>query len=233
MSCNRGNVLFIILVGILLSALVAETVRNLLTSERNVDGDRARILTAHIDEQETMIRSAYNMLRFANQCDVEEINFSLTADVAYNPNAPVSGRCSMYHEKGGALSALQPDSEAQKPLDNAYETTWIENAGIEIAGLGTTNSADVNCSGCDLALLLYNVTDEVCREVNMNRMGSLKIYDMESGGEITQRDFDGTFVNNTLLDAADDPSLEEQRAFCIKETGGSGRNIYLSVLEVR
>ena len=233
MRNNKGNVLFIILIGILLSALLAETISSFMSTTREPDVDRAKALVAHIDEQETLIRNAYNMLRMANDCDVTEINFTLTETASYNSNAPASGRCDMYGAKGGAIRPMSPAKEAQMTLDNAYEEFWLENAGIEIDGLGTTDSADTDCAGCELTLVLYNLTDEVCRQINMNRVGVRTIYEMEGTDEIVQQAFDVTFANNTLIDAADSATLVGQRAFCIKEAGGGERNIYISVLEVR
>tara|TARA_B100000686_G_C16803614_1_gene988128 strand:+ start:4293 stop:5048 length:756 start_codon:yes stop_codon:yes gene_type:complete len=230
----NGNVLLIILAGILLSALLAETVMSFLDDSREVTEDRARVLVTQLDDEETEIKNAYNMLRFANNCSVEEINFSPIADAAYNTNSPESGRCSIYHENGGGISQVKIPVEARKNLTAAYEEFWQEHAGIQVVDLGNDTSTSPPCDGCEISLVLYNLTDDVCRQMNFNRTGVRTIYGTESGAEFADADFDGTFsARDQWLGSGDDPALPGQRAFCLKESGGAQRNIYVSILEVR
>lgn len=230
---QNGNVLLVILIAIALFALLTVTLSDSFDGEDTLDEDRARVRVAHILEQETIIRNAYKMLRVANDCSVSEINFSYTADPTYNTNAPASGKCSLYHANGGALDPIEPLEDTQNTLDNAYEEFWIETSGLEVDGLGTTDSGTASCPGCDLAILLYNVDDTVCERLNLGTTGFTTIYTLAGGEEIDPRAYDGTFSNDNLIDAADDAELVEQRSFCVQEGGGDTRNVYVSILEVR
>ncbi|GEM_PF-3743522 len=233
MNRSNGNVLLIILVAIALFGLLTIALSDSFDGDANLDEDRARVRVAHILEQETIIRNAYKMLRFANDCSITEVNFAYDADPTYNTNAPTSNRCSLYHKNGGGLDKIAPMEDTQDTLDNAYEEWWIETSGLEIDGLGLTDSGTATCPGCELSILLYNVDDTVCQRLNLGTTGTKTIYTLAGAEEIIPHAFDGTFSNDNLIDATDDAELVEQRSFCVKEAGGDLRNVYVAVLEVR
>lgn len=233
MKQEKGNVLLVILIAVMLFGLLTVTLSSSFEGDDNLDEDRARVRVSHILEQETIIRNAYKMLRIANGCEVAEINFDYDADPTYNTNAPTNNKCSMYDENGGGLDKIKPMEDTQDTLDNGYEINWIETSGLEVDGVGTTSSADATCPGCDLAILLYNVDNAVCQRLNLGTIGTKTIYDLAGSEVIDPRAFDGTFSNDNLIDATDHADLVGQRSFCVKEAGGTLRNIYVSILEVR
>jgi hypothetical protein len=153
---QQGNVLVIILIAVILLAALSFAVtkggqggagKSLLS-----EGD-AKIAAIQILKYAKSVENAIKKLQLTNGCSENQISFENSVVTGYaNANSPVDNSCNIFDVNGGGLNW-------QGPISGANDgSQWIFSGRNRIPNIGTSSG--------DLAIILPNITKNLCIEIN-------------------------------------------------------------------
>lgn len=163
-----GNVMFVILIGILLFAALSYAMsQNMRGNANMVTGEKARIAAQEIITYGGQLRNAVKDLIISNGCTDTQITFegatyytSMPNNAGYvNASAPTSNKCHVFDAAGGAMRAVTPVSDVNL---NSFITFDGQHC---YEGHGTGTSPCPNTA----KELVFNVVDiplSLCIEIN-------------------------------------------------------------------
>ena len=168
-QAERGNVLFLILIAVVLFAALSYAVTQ---SSRTGGGDAGRetnlISSAEITQYPAAVKTA--MVRMIiNGVSYEELKF--------NPPSAFAGLGSdlaqgVFHPSGGGAAYNQASASA---MDSDTPGTWYFNASYEVEDIGTSSAASPD--GNDFVAFLPGVKKAVCDKLNeeSNGIGTIPV----------------------------------------------------------
>ena len=225
-SSESGNVLFLILVGVMLFAALSYTVAQMLRSG-NADaiGDQQASLYAdEILDYARTLRQTVQSLKISNGCENEDISFENSVVAGYTNGTNTS--CQVFHADGGALTF-------QDAVSNVTSQDWYFSGGTEVIGIGTL-CGDENCT--EIIAVLPNINIKICQQIN-DKMG----IDDSVAGDVTdnvnmvsQYTGDLSYQNSRIGDAAG--NLAGKTAGCMTSAGSptpAGSYAFYQVLVAR
>ena len=118
-SSQRGNILFLILLAVVLFAALSYAVtQSLRSGGNNVSKEAAQSAAAEIMNYASLIEQTVQRLELSNNCTLSEISFENNVVSGYaNTAAPRANKsCNIFDANGGALAWKTPDPE------------WLEDA---------------------------------------------------------------------------------------------------------
>lgn len=167
-NAEKGSVLFLILLGVILLAALSFAVSD---GGRSASGsgkeDKTLALNAALSYASDL-ENAISLVMTANKCADTTLNFAnakwATPAPYVNPNAPVSKACDIFDAAGGGVTWQSPPSAIRKVGGSEYLVT----GNIKINGVGTNETVPVG-AGAELLFISY-VPLESCLLINQ-RMG--------------------------------------------------------------
>lgn len=164
MSTNTksGNVLFIILVGIVLFAALTVTVTKAGKNTSGSKREKTALLASELIDYATSVKAATQRLLISKGCANTEISFETSKLTGY-AHTPSINKCRLFHSAGGKMNYHAPNL---KVLDKAHSSEsgygeWFLTGGLGIPSMGTTGyTAD------ELILTLPYIKDDICKKIN-------------------------------------------------------------------
>lgn len=221
---ERGNVFIFILMGIILFASLSFVISRGLRSDTtsNLSDQQVALAASDILNYAQRIERAVNKIR---RNSISENDISLEYDGNYVNNNCNDGAdpefpgCQVFNGSGGRVDYISPD-------DNVTTSEWHFTGATCIADLGTGATgcdSDGNTTNEELLLVLTDLSDAVCTEIN-DRLNITAI-PADAGGGASTSAFTGSFSNGTEITLAGGPFSSA----CFSR---SGRNdFYFTLIE--
>ncbi len=174
MSKNqRGNVLLIVLIGIVLFGALSYAVKSPGSARLKVDREQETLLIAEMMQYAQNIQTAVTNLRL-NGCGDTQISFDSTeTGTTYdNPFAPASGKCNVMASLGGPIphktvdTRLLDSSQSAQPLYGTYHITGLTS----VIGIGSDYTCG-NSNGKELILFVPHLKKSVCEAIAQRTNG--------------------------------------------------------------
>lgn len=178
---QKGNVLFLILLAIILFVALAQAVMHSLRGGgRDISDEQAQSYAAAITQYGALTANTVGRLMLVNDCKDNEISFQNDVVGNYtNTMTPPGNRCKVFHPAGGGMAWPEVNRQWLDP----YFTKSPWNGGFSygqvyfppvmsfegVGGYIYTESGrdDVNLQYVDLYFSIAFVNDAVCKAINV------------------------------------------------------------------
>ncbi|MCF8495251.1 MAG: hypothetical protein K9G62_01135 [Alphaproteobacteria bacterium] len=204
---QRGNVLFIILIGVALFGALGYVVSEMLRGGGNGDisREKAKLYANEILDYGNSIRQAVQGLLIAG-CDEGDISFTNTIVTGYAHTPPAPESCQIFGAQGSGRAWITP--AAANWLDSlqsgaAFYGQWHIPSDLCVSGVGT------GASGCesdgldneDLVLILPYIRQSICEQINegLGRSGPIPV-ETDDGWPSAGAKFTGSYADGEILD---------------------------------
>ncbi len=171
---ERGNILFLILLAIILFVALSYAVSSGMRGGGK-DGSPEKVSSqaATLLQQASLIQNTVNRLRLTNGCTDTEISFENPTVSGYtNPNSPGDKRCNLFDPAGGGLSWFTPDAAWLDPTTanlamSNYGKAFYggRNCVVNIGTGGVSCQANADPSAAELMLFVGYLTQSLCQEL--------------------------------------------------------------------
>jgi hypothetical protein len=193
-NTQSGNVLFIILLGIVLFAALAMLISRGMRSQGTtaMTARDAELAAVDILSYAQSLERAVNRLR-RNGVSESDISF-VNNEVSGYAHSPVQSNTNkIFHLSGGAIEWKSPPKDANDASD------WLFTGGSCIAdvGNGATGCDGDSTNNEELIVVLPNVANTVCQKINAKLGLSETIAD--SGGGYASTKYTGSFADDTEI----------------------------------
>lgn len=202
---ERGNALWFILIAIVLIGLLTAV---LSRSGSNVDQtgsvEQQRI---KISQMMRYVKGLETAIQTMKMTGVSESDLSFTDDGSDNANCTTNA-CLVFHVEGGGITPQAPPND-------------ISTSGADWKYVATNNVLNVGTDAADLILVLEDINDSYCTQIN-------RVLDVTQGADdadVDFTDFDGSYSDTETID-----NSGGQSAGC---QSSSGNNFFYQVLVVR
>lgn len=171
MTHERGNILFLILLAVVLFAALSYAVTSSMRGGgKDASDEQAKALAATLIQQGTELANAATRLKLINDCKNTELSFENDIVAGYsNSSAPVSKKCHFFDPAGAGMAWPAADSELFIPYAD-FDSGWIQNAGkfmftgtIPVKNIGLT---DTTPASNELVIYIPFITEKVCNAIN-------------------------------------------------------------------
>ena len=191
-NSQSGNVLMIVLIGVVLFAALSFTVSSSMQDDGTVKmtARELKIAAADVISFAQKVERAVNKLRRHNISETD-ISFEFVNMPGYTNANCSDGNCKVFNIVGGSISWLKP----QENINDG--SLWLINANNTILGQGCDDPNDL-CT--DLALFLPNLTFDMCVALNYEQGIDLNVPpdDADNNFDITSK-FTGDFTYNASI----------------------------------
>ncbi|MFN3700931.1 MAG: hypothetical protein ACK4VI_05325 [Alphaproteobacteria bacterium] len=183
-NSERGNVIFIILIAVVLFAALGFVVSNMLRegTPNAINEDRARLLASEIMDYGRTLRQGVQNMRISNGCTDTQISFEVTALAGYANGTNTA--CQLFHRAGGDVNYIPPTADVTT-------ANWIFTGANDALNVGTTAP--------DLIAILPNIPLAVCNAINT----ASGITNLGDDSDISFAQFTGTYAATQTIDFAD------------------------------
>ncbi len=213
---QSGNVLFYILIAVALLAALSYTVaQSGRGSVSSINRERAYIYATEIIEYGNILSQAVSQIKLRGYND-NQISFENNKISGYSNSNCTDDECKIFHINGGSLTWLDP------PKSSNDGTDWLITVN-EINNIGTSNA--------DLILLLQNIDQEICKQIN-NKLHGTTVIPQESD-TINLSKFTGNYTGSVISDASNIISGNYSYCFEGGTTPPTGTYHYYQVLIAR
>jgi hypothetical protein len=226
---ESGNVLWFLLIGIVLIGLLTALIsRGTSSVGQSGDAEQARILAGQILQIAKGYESAVQQMKL-NGISENEISFQNDATGIDYTNAKCTKvACRMFESGGGGMSYTAPPVSAI--IDSSAEEwvfTGANNVGTTAGPIGTTAAG----SGNDLLIILPNLSDGVCGQINRLLELNAPSYDPPVEAGISLDPFTGEFnaAAIKILEGSTAKELDGRSGGCFFDTA-EDTNIFYQVL---
>lgn len=155
-SAERGNVLFLILIAVVLFAALSYAVtQSTRTGGGDVGSEKNLVNSAQLSQYPASIRTAIIRMIVSNGVDATLLQFDPPADFG-----AVTANYAVFHPSGGGatLTSVPPEMMAA-----GLQGTWLFNSDYQITNIGTTTAAN---TANDIIAFLPGVSLAVCKKLN-------------------------------------------------------------------
>jgi len=219
-QAEAGNVFMFILLGVVLFAALAFTVSRGFRSDTTsaMSARQAELAATDILNYAQRMERAVNRLRRKGTSE-SDISFDDVALTGFNHTPAVADNDKVFDASGGNIRYSPPVANANDGSD------WHFTGRTCIAGIGSGASgcdSDADTSNEELLMVLRNVNQSVCEEIN----GSLDIAGVptDTGGGASTNQYQGSFADGTEIILAGGPFS----AACF--TDGTNNHFYFVLL---
>lgn len=234
MNKNRGNVIFLILIAILLFAALSYAVTN---SNRNSSGgsiskEKAKTYAGQIIQFGASLNQAVLRLKI-NGCTDYQLDFSSngiykrlngTESNTVNSNAPSDRHCNVFDPAGGSVSPIIPPAEALDQNATLTATSVLPGhaqfRASQMRLIGTDAAAGTE-SANDLFIAIGLLKKDICVAINdilsvSNPSGAPPVLTITgtTNGLLT----DGSLAANTISDG---PEIDGHISYCALTSSGT------------
>lgn len=219
---QRGNALFLILLGIvLLGALTHAVTASMRGGGKDASPERISTDLSEVQQYATLLSDTIQELKISNDCLETQINFDNSVVPSYtNPDAPSDNSCDIFSSAGGPIPWQEPPGYIFPKADTGFwRTSYAFTGQVAIPNLGT-GKADL--------LLTMEVKDAAqCAAINQSIDGSaatpLVSYCFEP--------FYGVYDNTAGCNIQTWTNVGGKSQYCV--SAGSNQYYYYNVLLVR
>jgi hypothetical protein len=157
---EQGNIFFYILIAIALFAALGYAVSR-SGSGKGLDQERARLVASELMAQANSVRDAVARMRVKG-ITREQISFQNNIVTAgYTNAACTTDFCRVFLPDGGGMMWPQPPSGA-----STTGLQWLFSSDLSIANIGRDTGCAAATPCGDLAMMLADIDDNVCRHIN-------------------------------------------------------------------
>ncbi|MCB9990621.1 MAG: hypothetical protein H6867_04465 [Rhodospirillales bacterium] len=153
---ERGNVLFLVLIAVILFAALSYAVTRSTRQPNGRDDGIDRIVVAELSQYPATVRMGVTMMTVENVAP-EELAFNAPADFGDLSRVEAG----VFHPGGGGIAYQMASAAA---MESGAPGQWFFNAEFEIEYLGLEVSSDF--AGNDIVAFLPGVKRGVCSKVN-------------------------------------------------------------------
>lgn len=177
MNTQRGNILFIILLAVVLFAALTYAVNGgfRVSQDQNIPKEKARAIAAEIINYATLMEQTVNRLR-VNGCTPTQISFENTVETTYFNNlSPIDKSCNVFDKAGGGMAWKIPDASW---LISSADAAGFAYVGADLGKFNIPLNVCVDglsrpCNGSDAAskqiiLGLKWLRKDVCEAINLS-----------------------------------------------------------------
>lgn len=150
---KRGNVLFIILLGIALFAAVSAAIMSTSSGGKNIKTERAALRAQQIMRYGEQVKKAVDQL-YTNGVSEADIRFASPLLASHYGDITSNTGNQVFTDDGGGLPYTPPPAEALVTTTNTWEF------------FGTSNVPQVGTTAADLVIVLPDVKLAVCQKIN-------------------------------------------------------------------
>ena len=207
-TCERGNVLLIILIGIALLAALSFTVGGMMRSGTiDINEEQAELYASQVLDYARDLRQGVKYLQITNGCEDTDISFEATGLTGYAHTPAAEDRCKLFDNDGAGMSYIQPDVKLNDGVD------WLFSGANQIDAIGTDDLGSFSWDSLDIIAWLPYIPLSLCEALN-EKLGiaSPPPVDQSTADYIK---YDGTYSASTeILDAGN--VLQGQIAACFE-----------------
>lgn len=198
---EAGNVFMFILLGIVLFGALAFTIARGFRSDTtsSISARQAELAATDVLNYAQRMERAVNRLR-RNGTSESDISFDDPALTGYNHTPAVADSDKVFNSSGGNIGYVAPAANSNDGTD------WHFTGRTCIADLGTGATgcdSDADATNEELIMVLNNVNQAVCEEIN----DSLNITGVptDTGGGTSTNNYQGSFADDTEIILAGGP----------------------------
>ena len=230
MKCERGNVLWFILIGVALIAMLTMVLsRTGSNVDQSADVEQLRITSGQILRYAKSIEAGIQQLKLRGISE-NDISFQNSTTATDYTNANCAGTDCRLFDSGGAGLSYREFTSANGGVDWIF--TGANNVGTTAGPVGSTAAR----SGNDLIMLLPDTSTELCIQINRQLgVGTPGTLPTETTG-IDTTEFTGTFATGgpSILDGDPSPfELDRETAGCFIDASDSNRVYFYQVVLTR
>lgn len=206
-NTQSGAVFYYILLAVaLIAALTYFVSRDNRASVGILSNDQARIAANEIIDYGNTVAQTVQKLKLRG-CSDTEISFENNIETGYANGSDT--RCQVFNLSGGAINYTEPND------------AW--GGANEWRFTGRHPVQDVNTSDADLLVMLSNINQSICFDINKRFNIPLILDDAPEDSGVDADKFDGIYTNSTTL-SDEAPALSSQTEVCFRD---SDDNIYV------
>lgn len=231
-SSESGNILWFLLIGIVLIGLLTALVsRGTSSVDQSGDVEQMRIVAGQILQTAKAFENAAQNMKLSgiSESDISFQNNDTAVDYTNTKCADVS--CRMFESGGAGMTYTAPPAGALTTTNTEWIFTGANNVGTAAGPVGTTAPG----RGNDLIMLLPNITQGVCRQINRLLEVNAPSYDPPVDEGISFAPFTGTYDPSAppkiLEGNATAMELNSRSAGCFFDTATSGYYFYQVLVE--
>ncbi|MAM34830.1 MAG: hypothetical protein CMH28_07125 [Micavibrio sp.] len=203
---ERGNVLFLILIAVVLFAALSYAVTRSTQSSGNINEEEASLAASQITQYATLINQSVIRLKAISGCSDTDISFhydsngngTLETDGSdnYYNNTVTNNDCYVFHPDGAGLAYIPPKLEWLDGVNSAQnhygEIYFTSRACIPYVGTG---EGPCNSSGDDEELMMYipYINQTLCQKL------AEKFEVVQPGGAVPIDDTSAWYDNNYFV----------------------------------
>ncbi len=219
MKQNSGNVLFMILAGIVLFAGLTYAVTQANESGENVDQEQLRIDIAEFISNMEVLRTTIGAMKARGIAD-NQISFEYTGGHAGYVNANcTSDACRIFHPSGGGLTYV-----------NAADSISTDSESIRFNGSDPFHGHGTDGASAASSDLFARVATTEAACIEYNRMVDFTDFVPNTGPDvqIANLRFGGTYTYNSY--EVDEAEYYSVKTFCTQHPTNHGYSIYYVLL---
>lgn len=181
---QHGSALFLILIAVALFGALSYAVSEMLRAGggANISTEKAAIQANEILDYGRTLRESIQHLRIAEGCSDSEISFENQIVAGYTNG--VNTDCQIFHVDGGGMSWVSPAPDV--------------NDGSEWLFVGSNIVDDVGTTAPDLVLILPNLDENICTQINEKT--AITATGTDAAIDFTQ--FTGSYASTQTIDFA-------------------------------
>lgn len=189
MKNERGNVLFMILIAIMLiGALSAAIMQGSSTETANIDKETLAIRASEVQRYASEVERAVLFIMQNNDVSESDIRFAHPDANADYGDITTSTNTQVFHRLGGGAAYRSPPSGINDG------SAWEFYGGTDLPSVGSDRA--------DLVMVLPNVTDQFCAKINA--LNGQNLSPQDTGGIAASGSNPGSCVNIGALGRFDD-----------------------------
>lgn len=229
---ESGNVLWFILIAIVLVGLLTALIsRGTSSVGQSGDVEQMRIMAGQILQTAKGYESAVQNMKL-NGISESDISFQ-TADITgtdYTNAKCTKIECRIFESGGAGMTYTAPPPAAVTDATTKWIFSGANNVGSTAGPVGTTAAG----TGNDLLMLLPNLTEGVCKQINRLMEVNAPSYDPPVDDGISYAVFTGSYASSplTILEGTTaGKELDNKSAGCFFDTDPArNSNVFYQVL---
>lgn len=216
-KAQRGNVLFLILIAIILFGALSFAVGNMFRggSVETISEEKGKIITTDLIDYTRSIRQAIQAMRI-DGCDETEISFEKSpfdgSDTDYvNLDSPSNFSCHVFHPNGGGINYQIANEDVGPNRD------WF--FGINRVGR-LDGSQNIGTPAGDLVAMLLEINTSVCDLIN-DSLNGFEVFEsggLHNGSSVNRTEFVGDYTSTRSINRGNNTTPE---AGCFCDGSGS------------